>query len=83
MKDLFSSAALFYPTITGQNDPDRKMLIKELETLLNNSKFLSEGEKTKMRKVIPIFSDDIIEDLKQSLVRQNLRYLQQKMTDTK
>jgi hypothetical protein len=82
MKDLFSSAALFFPTVAGQSDPNRNMLVKELETLLDNSKFLSKGEKEKMRKVIPIFSDDIIEDLKQSLVRQNLRFLQNKMTES-
>ena len=83
MKDLFSTAALFFPPIADQGNPNRKMLVKEIETLLENSKFLSKGEKEKMRKVIPIFSNDVIEDLKQSLVRQNLRFLQNKMTESR
>jgi len=80
---LFSTAAMFYsPVVTGDSST-REQLIKELETILTNSGFLSEGEKSKMRNVIPMFSESIIEDLKQSLIRQNLRYLQRKMSSTK
>jgi len=80
MKDLFSSAALFFNPVNNQKDPNRKALVEELTTILENSKFLTDGEKQKMKKVIPIFSNSIIADLKQSLIRQNLRYLQRKMS---
>lgn len=80
MKDLFSSAALFFNPVNNQKDPKRQALVEELTTILENSKFLTDGEKEKMKKVIPIFSSSIIADLKQSLIRQNLRYLQRKMS---
>ena len=80
-QDIFSTAAIFYPSVANQDDPNRKLLVKELETILNNSQFLSKQEVSKMKKVIPIFSDDVIADLKQSLIRQNLRFLKGKMAD--
>ncbi len=82
MQDLFSTVAMFYSPVQNGNDASRQQLVKELETILNNSGFLSDGEKEKMRKVIPVFSDSIIADLKQSLIRQNLRHLQRKMSST-
>ena len=81
MQDLFSTAAAFFPQVTGQNDPNRRLLVKELETILEKSRFLSKQEKAKMKKVIPIFSNDVIADLKQSLIRQNLRFLKNKMAE--
>lgn len=83
MPDLFSQAALFYPKIADNASPQRAELIQELEKILNSSAFLREEDKAKMRKVIPIFSDSVIEDLKQSLIRQNLRYLQGKIPQNK
>lgn len=83
MQDIFSTAAMFYAPVQSGDPAKREQLIKELETILNNSGFLSDGEKEKMKKVIPMFSESIIEDLKQSLIRQNLRYLQRKMSSTK
>lgn len=82
MKDLFSTAAMFYSPVESADPASREQLVKELETILNNSGFLSEGEKNKMKNVIPMFSESIIEDLKQSLIRQNLRHLQRKMSQT-
>lgn len=79
MKDLFSSAVMFYSPAEDTNSENRKKAVKELEIVLNNSGFLSDGEKEKMKKVIPLFSESIIEDLKQSLIRQNLRHLQRKL----
>ncbi len=83
MQDLFSTAAMFYAPVQSGDPAKRGILVKELETILNNSGFLSDGEKEKMKKVIPMFSESVIEDLKQSLIRQNLRYLQRKMSSTK
>lgn len=83
MKDLFSTAAMFYAPVDIGDPAKREQLIKELETILNNSVFLSDGEKEKMKKVIPMFSESVIEDLKQSLIRQNLRFLQRKMSSNK
>ena len=80
MDDLFSSATLFLPAIDPGATPERKALIEELETLLKNSAFLGEGEKLQMKKVIPLFTDPIIKDLKETLIRENLRYLQNKLT---
>lgn len=81
-EDIFSTAAIFFPPAANQDDPNRQLLVKELTTLLDNSQFLSDLEKEKMKKVIPIFGDDVIVDLKQSLIRQNLRYLQGKMAES-
>jgi hypothetical protein len=79
MDDLFSAAALFLPAIDVNSSTTRAQLIQDLEKLLHNSPFLSDTQKEKMAKVIPIFTDEIIQDLKQTLIRQNLRYLQDKM----
>lgn len=83
MQDIFSTAAMFYSPVASGDSTAREQLVKELETILNNSGFITKGEKEKMKKVIPLFSDSIIQDLKQSLIRQNLRYLQRKMSSTK
>jgi hypothetical protein len=82
MVDLFSTAQVFLPKKDDKNDPERMLLIRELKSMLHNSQFLSQGEKDKMEKVIPFFSNSVINDLQQTLVRQNLRYLQKKMADT-
>jgi hypothetical protein len=33
-----------------------------------------------MRKVIPLFADEVLSGLKETVIRQNLRYLQKKST---
>lgn len=73
--DLFSTAACFLPSIKTRLNSKRLRLIKELEHLLASSPFLTKGEKEKMRKVIPMFTDQIIQNLKNTLIRQNLRTL--------
>jgi hypothetical protein len=78
MNDLFSAADFFIPAAQARANPRRLKLMEELNVLLDHSPFLSEGEKQKMAKVIPLFSDDVIKDLTQTLIRQNLRYLQDK-----
>lgn len=80
MNDLFSSAVAFLPALDRNSTPERAALVEELETLLKNSAFLSDGEKIQMAKVIPLFTDPIIKDLKETLIRENLRYLQKKLT---
>ncbi len=52
--------------------------MRDLEKLLMSSPFLSEGEKAKMAKVIPLFSDAVLADMQETLIRQNLRFLQKK-----
>ncbi len=76
MPDLFTNAQLFLPIQPNQNDPARLQIIKELETILHNSPFLTPGEKENMDKVIPAFPNAMIQELQQTLIRQNLRYLQ-------
>jgi len=78
MPDLFANAQLLLPIQPNQNDPVRLQLIKGLETILHNSPFLTPGEKEKMAMVIPAFSNAMIQDLQQTLIRQNLRFLQSK-----
>jgi hypothetical protein len=80
MTDLFSQNIPVLKTQEDPNNPKRLQGIRELETVLKNSPFLSSGEKEKMKKVIPLFPTSIVEDLKQSLIRQNLRYLNKKTT---
>ena len=79
MPNLFDNAALFFPAINTSTNPKRAKLIEELEKLLDTSAFLMEGEKANMRKEIPIFNDEILLDLKESLIRENLRSLQKKL----
>lgn len=81
MPDLFSQAQLFLTPVAGQNDPERRKIVKDLETLLQNSPFYTPGEKQKMADVIPSFTNAIILDLQQTLIRQNLRYLQAKTSN--
>lgn len=76
MPDLFTNAALLLPIQPNQDDPARLQMIKGLETILNNSPFLTNGEKENMAKVIPAFNNAMIQELQQTLIRQNLRYLQ-------
>jgi hypothetical protein len=79
MDDLFTSATVFLPVGHIQNSAKRSALLKELEMLLKESPFLTKGEKIKMAKVIPLFTDEILVDLKQTLLRQNLRFLQKRI----
>lgn len=83
MGQLFSSDFPFDLRKEKDQDPRRLKLIAELEKILFQSPFLSPGEKTKMARVIPYFSNDIIKDLQKTLIRQNLRFLQQKTRKTK
>jgi hypothetical protein len=78
MADLFATAQFFLPIQNNQNDPERIALINNLKTLLNSCPFLTIGEKGKMEMVIPAFTNAMIGDLQQTLIRQNLRYLQSK-----
>ena len=79
MDDFFSSASLFWSDSgkagTGEK---RTSQMRDLEKLLMSSPFLSEGEKAKMAKVIPLFSDAVLADMQETLIRQNLRFLQKK-----
>ena len=81
MPDLFAAAI---PNLAASKkttaDPKRANLMRELELLLSKSTFLSAGEKKKMAAVIPFFSSEIIADLMQTLIRQNLRQLNKKIT---
>ncbi len=78
MADLFTNAARVLSQIDTKSSPKRIKSIDELMRLLMRSPFLSKGEKEKMAKVIPFFTNDIIEDLKQTLMRHNLRALKTK-----
>lgn len=80
MADLFSTAQVFLKE--QAQTPERMLLIRELKTILQKSEFLSDGEKQKMEKVIPLFSNAVLVDLQQTLIRQNLRFLQRKMART-
>lgn len=80
MTELFSGNIPVLGQQEDPNNPKRLQGVRELETVLENSTFLSTGEKEKMKKVIPLFTTSIIDDLKQSLIRQNLRYLNKKTT---
>lgn len=76
--DFFTAAQMYLPQQPNQQDPERQRIIRELETILNNSPILTPGEKQKMAQVIPAFNNATIQELQQSLIRQNLRYLQAK-----
>jgi hypothetical protein len=78
MADLFATAQFYLPIQTNTDDPERIKLINGLKTLLNSCPFLTPGEKEKMGMVIPAFNNAMIQDLQQTLIRQNLRYLQSK-----
>jgi hypothetical protein len=80
MADLFSSAAVFLGATDTALSPERKRHVRELEKMLMRSPFLSKGEKEKMAKVIPFFSDAILVDLKETMIRQNLRYINNKLS---
>ncbi len=75
MADLFSVTPQFSLQTDTDSDPERLRIQEELTTLLQNSAFLSPLEREKMAKVIPFFSTDIMRDLKETLIRENLRFL--------
>lgn len=77
MADLFSTAQVFLPK--QEVNPERMLLIREVKTIIQKSELLSDGEKQKVGKVIPMFSNAVIKDLQQTLIRQNLRHLKRKM----
>ncbi|MDD3066495.1 MAG: hypothetical protein PHO48_01540 [Candidatus Gracilibacteria bacterium] len=84
MPDLFAAAlSNLAASKKSAADPSRAKLMRELELLLGKSTFLSAGEKKKMAAVIPFFSSEIIADLIQTLIRQNLRQLNKKVTKAK
>lgn len=80
MRDLFSSSAIFLKSANQSAGVKRKKSMRDLEKMLMNSPFLSKGEKEKMAKVIPFFGDAILDELKETLIRQNLRYIKNKST---
>ena len=80
MADLFSSAAIFLKPADSSPNPERKKNMQDLEKILMDSPFLSRVEREKMAKVIPFFSDTILADLKETMIRQNLRYVKNKLS---
>ncbi len=51
---------------------------EELGAVLMHSPFLSAGEKTKIIEILPIFSIEILDAIRDSLLRENLRTLMKK-----
>lgn len=77
MSDLFTNAKL---GAESQKTPSAKktVLISKLSLLLEKAPFLTDGEKNKMKTVIPLFNDTMIQELCETMIRENLRYLQNK-----
>jgi hypothetical protein len=80
MADLFSSATVFLKSADSSQNPERKKGMQDLEKILMDSPFLSKGEKERMARVIPFFSDAVLSDLKETMIRQNLRYFKIKLS---
>ena len=80
MPDIFSLSADFYehfpsPILLTKK---RKILLAEVKRILLDALFFSPKKRENMKMLLPFFSTKVLEGLKNTLIRQNLRYLIQK-----
>lgn len=80
MSDPYDIMGQFYANFPSPipTNPERESLIKDLQETLEGSTFLSKNRRSGMIQVVPFFSNEVIRELKQVLVRENLRHLIQK-----
>lgn len=54
----------------------RTLYTKQLFLVIETAPFLTNEEKEQMKKLVPLYSTKVIHNLKQSLIRQGLLFLQ-------
>jgi len=80
MDDIFSKAAAFFPKQDDKN-PERKLLLKEVRTILKTAEFMTAGERQKIESILPIMDNTIVKSIKDELIAKNLKHLQQKLNN--
>jgi len=78
MANLFDTAQEFYLQNPQAQviDKRRKLYTKELLFILETAPFLTESEKAQMESLIPLYSTRVIKNVKDSLIRQGMVFLQ-------
>lgn len=78
MANIFDTAQEFYLQNPQAQviDKRRKLQTKELLFVLETAPFLTETEKAQMENLIPLYSTRVIKNVKDSLIRQGMMYLQ-------
>lgn len=74
-----STAPIQHPWILSESD-NKKVLIKNLEKIIHKASFIPEDNEENWKALLPYFSEDFLEELKQTLIRENLRKLSKKHT---
>ncbi len=78
MATIFQKAANFLQTHKVSKEGRRKeLMIKELQFILNTAPFLNQGEKERISAVLPFFNQRMLANVKQSLIKQGIRYLKE------
>jgi hypothetical protein len=78
MPNLFETAQEFHQKnkVIKSGDQYKDQLVRELILILQTAPFLSTTEKEQMIQMIPMFNARVIRSVKDSLIRQGLRYFQ-------
>jgi len=78
MANIFDTAQEFYLQNPQAQivDKRRKLQTKELLFVLETAPFLTESEKANMESLIPLYSTRVIKNVKDSLIRQGMSFLQ-------
>jgi hypothetical protein len=78
MPNLFETAQEFHQQnkVIKSGDRHKDQLVRELLLILQTAPFLSTTEKEQMAQMIPLFNTRVIRSVKDSLIRQGLRYFQ-------
>lgn len=78
MSNIFEKAQEFYTRNPQAQviDKRRKLFTKELMFVLETAPFLTESEKAQMEGLIPLYSTKVIKNVKDSLIRQGMSFLQ-------
>ena len=84
--DIFDTASAYYqknPLNNLDHPPEYLELSKNLEFIIDSAPFLSESEKSRLKKLLSIFPFKTLEQLKIELIKEGITYHQNHQSDKK
>ena len=77
MTDLITAILSYYDgmDLPYKDDERHRKALNDLKQVLDNVSVLDDNQKLNMKRVLPLFSVEVLEGLTESLIRENLREL--------
>ena len=64
--------------VEQQKKKDRQKLEKSLKTLIHNAVFIPKDNEKKWEALLPYFSENFLDELKHTIIRESLQHLSKK-----